>query len=73
MIDLKNKVIDLKRFAFILLALSGFLSVGLVLPNETITAEQQGMIVGLIGILLLSAFFIHRSAMTTQRIINEER
>ncbi|MDQ0254295.1 hypothetical protein J2S74_001670 [Evansella vedderi] len=70
--DLKHKVTDLKRFAFILLALSGFLCVGLVLPNEGVTVQQQGMLVGLVFILLIGAFGLHRIAMETQRKINEE-
>ncbi|SDY49447.1 YrhC-like protein [Evansella caseinilytica] len=70
--DLKNKVADHKRFAFILLALSGFLSIGLVIPNDAIADGQHGKMVGLIVALLISAFFFHKSAMKTQRIVNEE-
>lgn len=69
--DLKNKVIDLKRFAFILLALSGFLSIGLVIPGA-ILVEQQGMMIGLLVVLLISAFYCHRSAMAVQHKIYEE-
>ncbi|MCD8511129.1 MAG: YrhC family protein [Bacillus sp. (in: Bacteria)] len=69
--ELQNKVIDLKRFAFILLALSGFLSIGLVIPGAIIV-EQQGMMIGLLVTLLLSAFYCHRSAMATRQKLYEE-
>ncbi|MFA9557139.1 YrhC family protein [Evansella sp. AB-rgal1] len=71
-IDLKNKVIDLKRFSFILLALCGFLAIGLVLPDGAVAPEHQAIMVGLNFILLFAALFFHRSAMAAQRIINEE-
>ncbi|MDG5786487.1 YrhC family protein [Evansella sp. AB-P1] len=70
-IDLKNKVIDLKRFAFILLALCGFLAIGLVLPDN-IAGEHQGMMIGLNALLLIAAIYFHRTALATQRKLLEE-
>ncbi|MBU9722560.1 MULTISPECIES: YrhC family protein [Bacillaceae] len=72
LMDLKDKVIDLKRFAFILIALSGFLSVGLILPTDSIATEYQGLVVGIIAVLLVGAVWFHRAAMRTQKIVNEE-
>lgn len=70
--DMKNKVTDFKRFAFILLAISGFLTIGLALPTEFSAGEQQGLLAGIIIVLLIAAYFFHRQAMNTQHEINEE-
>lgn len=71
--DLKSKVIDYKRFSYILLSLCGFLSMGLVLPTITLDGKNFIIVIALIFSLLIGAIAFHRSAMNYERkIYNEE-
>ncbi|UCZ54402.1 YrhC family protein [Bacillus shivajii] len=70
--DLKFKVADFKRFAYILLAISGFMALGMVLPGNEAVAGQEGLLMALVGGLLIGSFFFHRQAMNIQRLIHEE-
>ncbi len=70
---LADKVADYKRFAFILLALSVFMFIGLIVPNEGVTQNQSIILVGLSIVTLISAFICHRQAMKFQeQLYNEE-
>lgn len=70
--DLKNKVVDFKRFSFILLSLCGFLSVGLILPSISLAKEGYLLVISLIVVLLVSSIFFHRSAMACERKLYSE-
>ncbi|ADU29808.1 YrhC family protein [Evansella cellulosilytica] len=70
--ELKNKVIDFKRFAFILLALCGFISLGLVLPHESVAPHHQTIMIGMLVVMLMMAFVFHRIAMHSQQKLYEE-
>ncbi|OIJ22003.1 hypothetical protein BKP45_04820 [Anaerobacillus alkalidiazotrophicus] len=63
---LKDKVTDYKRFAFILLALTTFMFVGLLVPNEGATQIQHILLIGLSICAILCAMFFHRKAMKFQ-------
>ncbi|WP_169823081.1 YrhC family protein [Anaerobacillus alkalilacustris] len=63
---LKDKVTDYKRFAFILLALTTFMFVGLLVPNEDATQIQHILLIGLSICAILCAALFHRKAMKFQ-------
>lgn len=71
---LKDKMIDFKRFSFILLSLCGFLSIGLVLPTVTLDEKSYFIVISIIVGLLICSILFHRSAMVCKRKIynNEE-
>jgi hypothetical protein len=60
---LEDKIADYKRFAFILLALSVFLFIGLIIPNEGVSQNSLLALIGLsVSSLAFSALF-HKKAM----------
>lgn len=69
---LEEKVADYKRFAFILLALSVFMFIGLIVPNEGISHNQSLILVGLSVCSLVFALFFHKKAMKTQEQLYSE-
>ncbi|RKL68603.1 hypothetical protein CR203_00680 [Salipaludibacillus neizhouensis] len=69
---LKDKIDDYRRFAFITIALTAFLVLGTVLPNETVhTSHQSGLLIT-IGVMLVMAIFFHRTSIRAQRLLAEE-
>ena len=72
LIDLENKMIDYKRFSFILLSLSAFLSIGLLLPTGALAENNYLVIFGFIFFSVLAAILLHRSAMSLKQKIYEE-
>ncbi|RXI99967.1 hypothetical protein DS745_13935 [Anaerobacillus alkaliphilus] len=70
---LSDKVTDYKRFAFILLALTVFMFIGLIVPNEGVTQNQTIILIVVSICSLASAFYFHRKAMKFQeQLYNEE-
>lgn len=69
---LKNKVEDYRRFAFILLALSGFLMVGTVLPNESSQVNNQAFLLVATGVLLVISVMMHLISKRTIKVLNQE-
>lgn len=72
MVDLKNRATDYKRFAFVLLSLSAFLSIGLLLPTGVLVEKDYLIIIGFIFLSILVAINLHRTAMSLQKKIYEE-
>ncbi|WP_051314664.1 YrhC family protein [Alteribacter aurantiacus] len=71
--SLKAKVTDYKRYAFVMLALSVFMFIGLLIPNEALAAEQQPILMGMNLAALLTAVVFHRIAMSTQKKLDDEQ
>ncbi|WP_280768570.1 YrhC family protein [Salipaludibacillus daqingensis] len=71
-LKLKNKVVDYRRFAFILLALSGFLMIGVVLPNQSAQVNSQLMLLIATGILLVLSVIMHLISKRTTKLLNQE-
>ncbi len=69
---LQEKVVDYKRYAYILLALSVFLFLGLIVPNEAATLNQQKILIGLNICSLVFAAFFHKMAMKCQEQLYRE-
>ncbi|WP_211274647.1 YrhC family protein [Anaerobacillus arseniciselenatis] len=70
---LKGKVTDYKRFAFILLALSVFMFIGLIVPNEGVSQMQQMILIILSITSIVFAFIFHKMAMKfREQLFNEE-
>ncbi|QOY36274.1 YrhC family protein [Anaerobacillus isosaccharinicus] len=69
---LADKVTDYKRFAFILLALSVFLFIGLIVPNEGVSQYQQIALIGLSVCSLAFAALFHKKAMKAQEQLYSE-
>lgn len=69
---LKQKVEDYRRFAFILLALSGFLMVGAVLPNESAQVNNQALLLVATGVLLVISVMMHLVSKRTIKVLHQE-
>lgn len=69
---LEEKITDYKRFAFILLALTGFLFVGLIVPTEGISSMQQLFLIAGSVCTILFAVLFHRKAMKCQEQLYKE-
>ncbi len=70
---LKDKVTDYKRFAFILLALSVFLFIGLIVPNEGVSQIQDTVLIILSISSIIFAFIFHKMAMKfREQLFNEK-
>ncbi len=69
---LKHKVEDYRRFAFILLALSVFLMVGAVLPNESALVNYQELLLVGTGVLLVFSVMMHLVSKRTIKVLNQE-
>jgi hypothetical protein len=69
---LKHKVEDYRRFAFILLALSVFLMVGAVLPNESTLVNYQALLLASTGVLLVFSVMMHLVSKRTIKVMNQE-
>ncbi len=68
--QLKDKVDDYRRFAFILIALSGFLMIGTVLPKQAVMS--QGWLLAAVGGLLVLSVSLHGVAVKTQQLLLKE-
>lgn len=69
---LEEKVTDYKRFAFILLALSVFMFIGLIIPNEGVGSIQQIILIILSSNSIGFAVIFHRKAMKVRELLNEK-
>ncbi|MCT8139577.1 YrhC family protein [Anaerobacillus sp. CMMVII] len=70
---LEDKIADYKRFAFILLALTIFLFLGLIVPNEGVSQNQQLVLIGLsISSLILAAVFHKKAMKYKEQLYSEE-
>ncbi|MBM7097177.1 YrhC family protein [Bacillus sp. H-16] len=69
---LKAKVTDYRRYAFVMLALSIFMFVGILIPNEALAAEHQPILMGMNVVALLAAVVFHRIAMGTEKKLHED-
>ncbi|PYZ94180.1 hypothetical protein CR194_01180 [Salipaludibacillus keqinensis] len=69
---LKHKIEDYRRFAFILLALSGFLLLGMVLPNETVQASDYTLLIVMTGVLVVAAVSLHASSIKTEKVLYQD-
>jgi hypothetical protein len=69
---LKDKVTDYKRFAFILLALSVFLFIGLIVPTEGISQNHHTILISLSVFSIMFAFIFHKRAMKFQEQLYSE-
>lgn len=70
--DLKSKMIDYKRFSFILLSLSAFMAIGLLLPTGALAERDSLIIIGFIFLSVIAALNLHRTAMSIREKIFEE-
>ncbi|WNF37649.1 YrhC family protein [Bacillaceae bacterium IKA-2] len=70
---LEDKVTDYKRFSFILLALSVFMFIGLIIPNEGVGSIQQITLIILSGNSIAFAMIFHRKAMKVRELLNEKQ
>ncbi|MCR6110308.1 hypothetical protein HXA35_08200 [Bacillus sp. A301a_S52] len=68
--QLKDKADDYRRFAFILIALSGFLMIGTVLPKETMIS--QSWLLAAVGGLLVLSVSLHGISVKTQQLLLKE-
>ncbi|WP_416149256.1 YrhC family protein [Salipaludibacillus sp. HK11] len=68
---LQHKADDYRRFAFILLALSGFLMVGIVLPNESTLVNAQAILLAGTGLLLVLSVIMHLISKKAMKVIHE--
>jgi hypothetical protein len=68
---LQHKVEDYRRFAFILIALAGFLMIGTVIPSESVQIAQEWLIV-FVSILLAGAVLLHGVSLKTEKLILED-
>ncbi|MEH7734170.1 YrhC family protein [Bacillus pumilus] len=64
-------VTDYKQYAFILLAVSTFLYIGTIIPNQHIEASPKMLMMGIDCIFLLAAFFCVRRAIFFQKKLQE--
>lgn len=69
---LKDKVTDYKRFAFILLALSVFMFIGLIIPNEGVSQIQAPVLIVLSITSIMFAVMFHKKAMKCQQQLHSE-
>ncbi len=69
---IEEKIIDFRRYAFILLSLSIFLFLGLVSPNEPSYIQPIHLIVS-IFIVLGFALYFHRKSSFYQKKLYEEQ
>lgn len=70
---MEDKIADYKRFAFILLALSVFMFIGLIIPNEGVGSIQQIILIILSSNAIAFAIIFHRKAMKVRELLNEEQ
>lgn len=64
-------VTDYKQYAFILLAVSTFLYIGTIIPNQHIEASPKMLMMGIDCVFLLAAFFCVRRAIFFQKKLQE--
>lgn len=70
--ELKHKVIDYRRFAFIIIALAGFLMVGAVLPGESAQVLHTGWLLTGVAALLVAAVTLHGVSVKTEQELYAE-
>ena len=64
-------VTDYKQYAFILLAVSTFLYIGTILPNQHIEASPKMVMLGIDCVFLLAAFVCVKRAIFFQKKLQE--
>ena len=64
-------VTDYKQYAFILLAVSTFLYIGTILPNQHIEASPKMLMMGIDCVFLLAAFVCVKRAIFFQKKLQE--
>ncbi|MEC1117459.1 YrhC family protein [Bacillus safensis] len=64
-------VTDYKQYAFILLAVSTFLYIGTILPNQHIEAFPKMLMMGIDCVFLLAAFVCVKRAIFFQKKLQE--
>jgi len=69
--ELQAKVADYTRFAYILVALSAFLYIGVLIPGEGKTEIHIYGLMGVTIILLGLAFTFFRKVISLKKMINE--
>ncbi|OLP65454.1 hypothetical protein BACPU_15420 [Bacillus pumilus] len=62
---------DYKQYAFILLAVSTFLYIGTILPNQHVETFQKMLIMGAECVFLLAAFVCVKRALFYQKKLKE--
>lgn len=70
---LEDKVADYKRFSFILLALSVFMFIGLIIPNDGVGSIQQIILLILSSTSIAFAVIFHRKAMKIRELLNDNQ
>jgi hypothetical protein len=69
--DLQHKIIDYKRYAFILIAVSVFLYIGVLIPNEGKTSLQMVTIMGTTVLFLSVSFLLFRRVIKYKQELSE--
>ncbi|WP_139365086.1 YrhC family protein [Litchfieldia alkalitelluris] len=69
--DLQAKIADFKRFAFILIAVSVFLYIGVLIPNEGKTSLQMYTLMGTTVMFLSTAFILFKTVISYKRELNQ--
>lgn len=64
-------VTDYKQYAFILLAVSTFLYIGTIIPNQHIEASPKMLMMGIDCVFLLATFLCVRRAIFFQKKLQE--
>lgn len=62
---------DYKQYAFILLAVSTFLYIGTILPNQHIEASPKMLMIGIDCVFLLAPFICVKRAIFFQKKLQE--
>ena len=70
--ELIEKIEDYKRFAFTLLSLSGFLFIGLIIPNGEGLAVEPTILLTIIIASLAVAMFFHRRSLACHKKLWDE-
>ncbi|MBB5174021.1 YrhC family protein [Texcoconibacillus texcoconensis] len=69
---LQAKMNDYFRFAFVLLALTGFMAVGLIIPDAGLSTGQYPVFIALIIGSLVTSVYFHAKAIRLRSKINKD-
>jgi hypothetical protein len=69
--DLQGKMVDYTRFGMVLLAVSVFMFIGILIPNEGKNMVQTYVMMGTDTVLLAGAFFFFKKGIKYKNKITE--
>ncbi|MFC4320872.1 YrhC family protein [Litchfieldia salsa] len=68
---IQHKITDYKRYSFILIAVSVFLYIGVLIPNEGKTNLQMIALMGTTVLFLITSFCLFRTVIKYKRELSE--